>query len=572
LQDAFARLLSLPNPGKNWLALGPPDAQEERYRNSCLRADLTQARICIGALLIPLLGFVLNDYSLFGWTRLFYALVAWRFMLVGYTLWLLNFTRRVTSYRSYDRAAFVWGLAVVLSAVGIAATRPVNYLGHGIVATAAMFLFAVVIPNRFLNQIVLSTVLVAGEMVVLAIGPPFPATVTLSLLVAYAVALVTSWHQHVYRWRAFVAVENEQATAEEMRVSEERLRLLGDNLPNSVVYQFTLEPDGTPRFLYVSAGIERLNGVKAEDALKDANALYSQFLPHQLPALFEAGEISARELSVFEREVQMKLPDGRLRWMHLLSCPRRLPDGRVIWDGVQSDITERKRAEEALLRSEKLASVGRMAASIAHEINNPLDAVMNVLFLAKESKELPESTRHLLETADAELKRVAHITRQSLGFYRESNAPTLTSVTAVLNSAVDLLKSKIKAKHAAIERQWDGEVQITAVASELRQVFSNLVANSLDAIDARGMIKLRVSSGQRNVRVTIADNGKGIPPTSRQRIFEPFFTTKGTVGTGLGLWVSQQIIEKHGGKIRVRSRCDGLRRGTTFLIVLPVGN
>jgi PAS domain S-box-containing protein len=356
-----------------------------------------------------------------------------------------------------------------------------------------------------------------------------------------------------------------------LRDSEERLRLLGDNLPNSLVYQCTYEPDDTPRFLYISAGVERLNGVKTEDVLRDATVLYRQVLPEELPALLEAEKISARELSVFEREVRMQLPDGQLRWMHLLSRPRRLVDGRVIWDGVQTDITERKRAEQALLRSEKLASLGRMAATIAHEINNPLDAVMNLLFLANSTRDLPDSARHLLGTADAELRRVAHITQQSLGFYREFSAPTLTSVNAVLDSAVDLQKSKIKAKHAVIDKRWDADVQITAIAGELRQVFSNLVSNSLDAIDERGTVKLRVSAGNHRVRITVADNGRGIPLSVRQHIFEPFFTTKDTVGTGLGLWVTQQIVEKHGGAIQVRSHSDGLRRGTTFSVLFPVG-
>ena len=259
--------------------------------------------------------------------------------------------------------------------------------------------------------------------------------------------------------------------------------------------------------------------------------------------------------------------------MHRVNLPREDGWGLLItgWE-----TTERKQAEQALLRSEKLASVGRMAATIAHEINNPLEAVMSLLFLARGSKELPEPVHQYLETADAELNRIAHITRQSLGFYRESNAPALTSVNAVLDSAVDLLKSKTKAKRAVIEKQWDGEVQMTAVAGELRQVFSNLLANSLDAIDEKGTIKLRVSTGaaftngDRRVRVTIADNGKGISASSRQRIFEPFFTTKGTVGTGLGLWVSKQIVDKHGGTIRMRSSSNGARRGTVFSVVLPI--
>jgi signal transduction histidine kinase len=249
--------------------------------------------------------------------------------------------------------------------------------------------------------------------------------------------------------------------------------------------------------------------------------------------------------------------------------------GENLYTVILRDVTKRRQVEQALLRSEKLASVGRMAASIAHEINNPLGAVTNLLFLVQEIDDLPESARRYLEIADGELKRVAHITRQSLGFYREGNAAALTSVNAVMESAVDLLKSKIAAKRAVIEREWDGDVEITAVAGELRQVFSNLLANSLDAIDEGGTIKLRVSAGtasgkgHRCVRVTIADNGKGIPASSRKHLFEPFFTTKGTIGTGLGLWVSKQIVDKHEGTIRVRSSASGLCTGTVFSLVLP---
>jgi signal transduction histidine kinase len=228
------------------------------------------------------------------------------------------------------------------------------------------------------------------------------------------------------------------------------------------------------------------------------------------------------------------------------------------------------------MRSEKLASVGRMAASIAHEINNPLEAVTNSLFLIHKMKDLPEAARQFLDTVDEELNRIAHITRQSLGFYRESNAPAIVSVTAVLESAVDLMKSKIRAKQAVIEMEWEGDLDVTAMAGELRQVYSNLLSNSLDAIEDRGRIRLRVSrctdfkTGNPCVRVAIADNGKGISANSRQHLFEPFFTTKGTVGTGLGLWVSKQIVDKHRGTIRVRSCTHGPRRGTVFSVVLPV--
>ncbi|MGA2806867.1 MAG: PAS domain S-box protein [Terracidiphilus sp.] len=241
------------------------------------------------------------------------------------------------------------------------------------------------------------------------------------------------------------------------------------------------------------------------------------------------------------------------------------------------DITERRRAEQALIRSEKLASVGRMAATVAHEINNPLAAVTNLLFLAQQTQGMPEPARHYLEMVDAELKRIAHITRQSLGFYRESDTASIVSLNEVLESAVDLMKSKIKAKRAVIERDWEGDAEVTALPGELRQVFSNLMANSLDAIDQGGTIKLRISTagpdfknGHRRIRVTIADNGRGIGPSSRKHIFEPFFTTKGAVGTGLGLWVTKQIVDKHSGTIHVRSCTGGARRGTVFSVVLRV--
>jgi signal transduction histidine kinase len=182
--------------------------------------------------------------------------------------------------------------------------------------------------------------------------------------------------------------------------------------------------------------------------------------------------------------------------------------------------------------------------------------------------------RQYLETADEELKRITHITRQSLGFYRESNAPGPTDLAAVLNSTIDLMKRKATAKDVAVEKQCE-DVQIIAVAGELRQVFANLLSNSLDAVGNGGIVKLRMSSrkalnGERLVRVTVADNGTGISTNTRRHIFEPFFTTKGTVGTGLGLWVSKQIIDKHGGSIRMRSSNNGARSGTVFSVVLPI--
>src|SRR5665213_2900552 len=242
---------------------------------------------------------------------------------------------------------------------------------------------------------------------------------------------------------------------------------------------------------------------------------------------------------------------------------------------LQAAIILAKKAEDALIGSEKLAFAGRMAAVLAHEINNPLDAVMNLLYLAQTPGETPSAIRRYLEMADGELKRVAHITRQTLGFYRESSVPTTFLVVTLLNSVIDLLQAKRASTQVIAEKQCDDLLQITAFFGELQQVILNLMLNSLDALGEGGRVTLRASKsrnprdGRSRIRITVADNGQGIGAAVLPRIFEPFFTTKGSTGNGLGLWVCKQIIEKHGGSIRARSRtCEP--HGTTFSIVLPV--
>jgi signal transduction histidine kinase len=242
---------------------------------------------------------------------------------------------------------------------------------------------------------------------------------------------------------------------------------------------------------------------------------------------------------------------------------------------IGTDNTARKHAEEALLRSEMLASAGRMAASIAHEINNPLEAMMNTLYLARKTDHLPQAALEYLDIADGELMRIAHITRQTLGFYREFSAATSNSTTGLIDSVVSLLQAKIRANGARIEQQGDDLLRVMGIAGELRQVMANLLANSLDAIDQNGRIVLRASAsvdptdGRPRVRITVSDYGHGMVLATTKHIFDPFFTTKGSVGTGLGLWVCKQLVEKNGGSIRVRSNMEGEHRGTTFSMVLP---
>ncbi|SNT21349.1 PAS/PAC sensor hybrid histidine kinase [Granulicella rosea] len=247
-----------------------------------------------------------------------------------------------------------------------------------------------------------------------------------------------------------------------------------------------------------------------------------------------------------------------------------------------ADLTLQKKSEEVLRRTEKLAVAGRLAASIAHEINNPLEAVTNCLYLVG-ATDLPDEARQFLELAQNELNRVAQITVQTLRFYRGSTRSSLTNVHDLLETVLTLLDSRLRRQHVEIERRLGGDPEIVAQDGEIRQVLANLIGNAIDALPNGGRILLRTaagcdwspeSPGRPGIRITVADTGIGMSPETLGRIFEPFFSTKGITGTGLGLWVSHEIVEKHHGSLRVRSREATADRpgGTVFTLFLPAAS
>ena len=236
-----------------------------------------------------------------------------------------------------------------------------------------------------------------------------------------------------------------------------------------------------------------------------------------------------------------------------------------------TDITERKRAEEAIIRTEKLASVGRMASTIAHEINNPLETIGQSVYLAMTDPSISQEAKSYLEIAVAQLERVAHITTQTLAFHRDQSTPQNLDLGELADNILRLFSARLAARGVTVEKRYAQVEPIKAFGGEIRQVISNLISNSMDAVPDHGRIHLRVArssgkDGARWVRFVIADTGSGILPERLSRIFEPFFTTKEMVGVGLGLWVTKQIIEKYGGLIRVRSKPGA---GTVFAVVFP---
>jgi len=267
-------------------------------------------------------------------------------------------------------------------------------------------------------------------------------------------------------------------------------------------------------------------------------------------------------------------------WTWLVSAyPVRTTPRQVRWAGViVLDATDRKRSEEALRRTEKLAATGRLAASIAHEINNPLEAITNLLFLLRNFCGLEDPALNFGAMAEREAQRIAGITQQTLRFYRQSTLPSRARMSELLDPVLSLSQTRLNALGIEVERDYDPELELFCFAAELRQVFANLVSNAIDASSGGGRLRVRArrslnwrDPARAGVRFTLADTGSGMEPAVRERIFEAFFTTKELTGTGLGLWVSYEIIVKHRGLVHVRSRAaaGGKSSGTVFQIFIP---
>jgi PAS domain S-box-containing protein len=240
------------------------------------------------------------------------------------------------------------------------------------------------------------------------------------------------------------------------------------------------------------------------------------------------------------------------------------------------NITETNKIERALQTTEKLAAAGRMAATVAHEINNPLEAVTNLVYLAKRDLDKNDKVAGYLELAGRELDRVAHITRQTLGFYRDTSSPVRFNVAETVDDLLLLYEKRFESRRINVLKRYDKDIEIVALAGEIRQAFSNLVTNAIDAMPSGGTLVVKVgkacdwsASHLHGVRITVLDTGSGIEAKHKQKVFQPFFTTKTDVGTGLGLWITRGIVEKHRGSIRMKSRTGQDRHGTAFSIFLP---
>ncbi len=268
-------------------------------------------------------------------------------------------------------------------------------------------------------------------------------------------------------------------------------------------------------------------------------------------------------------ELELFYPDPLNLWLYIMARPS--PDGTIVFF---RDITEAKKTTAALLQSEKLAAVGRLASSIAHEINNPLEAVTNLIYLANITAENPD-TRSYLDLAALELRRISLIANQTLRFHKQATKPQAVGCDDLFSSVLSIYEGRLRNAGITLAKRKRAHQPVVCLEGEIRQVLSNFVGNAIDAMPTGGRLYVRSRdatdwrTGRKGIVLTVADTGVGIPPLVLTRIFEAFFTTKGIAGTGLGLWISCEIVARHQGRIRVRSSQAAGRHGTVLALFLP---
>jgi PAS domain S-box-containing protein len=357
----------------------------------------------------------------------------------------------------------------------------------------------------------------------------------------------------------------------ELRESENQLRQRADLLDLATEAIMVRDLDGVLQFW--NSGAEAFYGWNRQEVLgKNVH----QILRTKLPSPAEEIESVIVRGGRWEGNLVQFTKDGR----EVVVASRQVLqiDGGATRPAIleiSRDITAQLQAEEALRKAEKLAAMGRVAGIIAHEINNPLEAIRNAFYLLQHHPTLDDAARTYTRIADEELTRVTHITRQTLSFYRESKEAVPVSISGILDDILALQARLLERNGIILEKEYSGDGPVLGFPGELKQVFLNLIGNAIQAMPEGGRLRIRVaeavekSQQREGVRVFICDTGSGIRPEDAKQLFEPFFTTKSTKGTGLGLWISKGIVQKYQGIIRFRSM--KLLRGniTAFSVFIP---
>ncbi|HKF24126.1 MAG TPA: MASE1 domain-containing protein [Candidatus Angelobacter sp.] len=372
---------------------------------------------------------------------------------------------------------------------------------------------------------------------------------------------------------SLAALLAERTTAQEALSREEKLRRTQEQ------YQMIVETtndgvwllDSENRTAFVNSRLREMMGYAEAEMI--GRSAFDFFFPEDIPSKIKhlQKQRNEKEEPFYDR---LRRKDGSELWVLISANPVFGHNGQLLGIlGMLSDVTVLRKTEESLIRNEKLIAAGRLAATISHEVNNPLEAVINLIYLSK-SEAMSKQGEAYLKLAEKELQRVSAITRRTLGFFRETSAQSEFSLPELLDETIAFYEQQFTARGIHVVRDYRCQGTVRARRGEIQQVFSNLASNALDAMNDGGALTVRVSEASKDrvpgVQVQVGDTGRGIAAPDLDRVFEPFFTTKQDTGTGLGLWVSKEIIHKHGGIISATSTTgNNGSSGTQFIIFLP---
>jgi PAS domain S-box-containing protein len=360
-------------------------------------------------------------------------------------------------------------------------------------------------------------------------------------------------------------VQEALSREERLRQAQERYRIIVETTNDGVWLL-----DFANRTTFVNRRLTEMMGYTEAEMM--GRSAFDFFFPEDIPNKMKHLQKQRSEKEAFYDRIRKK--DGTELWVLVSANPVFDDSGHFV--GILrmlSDVTMLRKTEESLIRNEKLIAAGRLAATISHEVNNPLEAVINLMYLLK-NEAVSQQGATYLKLAEKELQRVSAITRRTLGFFRETSAQSEFSVAELLDETIAFYEQQFAARTIRVIKDYRSSGKVRARRGEIQQVFANLTSNALDAMNGGGALTVRVSDISTDhgpgVQVHFGDTGTGISSRDLERVFEPFFTTKQDTGTGLGLWVSKEIIHKHGGIISATSATGGKdSAGTQFIIFLP---